>query len=105
MSIDFHFAWQTLIDGWPLFGYGIAMTLTFAIVGTVAGLIIGLLLGAIRSLEIDPLDSSSDGSGCLPLLLIEAHLPLGWFDSRLDYYFHQYRSLYGGNYSFWYSGD
>ena len=59
MSIDFHFAWQTLIDGWPLFGYGIAMTLTFAIVGTVAGLIIGLLLGAIRSLEIDPLDSSS----------------------------------------------
>ena len=51
MSIDFHFAWQTLIDGWPLFGYGIAMTLTFAIVGTVAGLIIGLLLGAIRSLE------------------------------------------------------
>ena len=56
MSIDFHYAWTQLIDSWPLFWYGIQMTITFAIVGTVAGLILGLLIGAIRCLPIDPLD-------------------------------------------------
>lgn len=58
MSIDFHFAWQTLLDGWPLFAYGIAMTLAFAFVGTACGLILGLIIGAIHSMEIDPLDST-----------------------------------------------
>ena len=58
MSIDFHFAWQTLLDGWPLFAYGIAMTLAFAFVGTACGLVLGLIIGAIHSMEIDPLDST-----------------------------------------------
>ena len=54
MSIDFKFAFKTLIESWPLFTYGIYMTLAFAIVGTTAGLILGLIIGAIHSLEIDP---------------------------------------------------
>ena len=57
MSIDFKFAFKTLIESWPLFTYGIYMTLAFAIVGTTAGLVLGLIIGAIHSLEIDPLDS------------------------------------------------
>ncbi len=56
MQIDFAYAWKTLIESWPLFAYGIRLTLEFAFVGTVAGLILGLLIGAIHSTEIDPLD-------------------------------------------------
>lgn len=56
MSVDFGFAWRTFVRSWPMFWYGIQMTLAFAIVGTVAGLIIGLLIGAIRGTSVDPLD-------------------------------------------------
>lgn len=56
MSIDFHYAWQQLISNWPLFWYGIKMTVTFAIVGTLVGLLLGLVIGAIRCIPTDPLD-------------------------------------------------
>lgn len=57
MNVDFNYAWNTLIDSWPLFSYGIRLTLAFAIVGTLAGLVLGLFIGAIHSLKIDPFDS------------------------------------------------
>ncbi|MBO6047599.1 MAG: amino acid ABC transporter permease [Erysipelotrichaceae bacterium] len=56
MRIDLNYAWRALTKSWPLFLYGIRMTLAFAIVGTVAGLLIGLVIGAIHALTIDPLD-------------------------------------------------
>ena len=40
MKIDFQYAWSQLINNWPLFWYGIKMTIAFAVVGTLAGLII-----------------------------------------------------------------
>ena len=57
MKINFSFAWKTLIESWPMFWYGIKITLLFALVGTLGGLIIGLLVGAIRGVPSDPLDS------------------------------------------------
>ena len=56
MKIDFQYAWSQLINNWPLFWYGIKMTIAFAVVGTLAGLIIGLIIGAIRFVPLDPLD-------------------------------------------------
>lgn len=56
MKIDFQYAWSQLINNWPLFWYGIKMTIAFAVVGTLAGLIIGLIIGAIRCVSLDPLD-------------------------------------------------
>lgn len=58
MSIDLGYAWRTLVDSWPMFWYGIKITLAFAVVGTVCGFLIGLVIGAIRSIPIDPLDSA-----------------------------------------------
>lgn len=57
MKLDLAFAWKTLVNSWPMFWYGIKLTLAFAVVGTVAGFLIGLLVGAIRGMPIDPLDS------------------------------------------------
>lgn len=57
MKIDLSYAWQALIRNWPLFWYGIKVTLAFAVVGTVFGFLIGLVIGAIRSVPVDPLDS------------------------------------------------
>lgn len=42
-----------------MFLYGVQNTLVYALIGTIAGFIIGLVLGAIRSLEIN----ESDGAG------------------------------------------
>lgn len=56
MRIDFAYAWKTLVNSWPLFAYGIRLTLEFAIVGTVVGLILGLFVGAIHAIDIDPFD-------------------------------------------------
>ncbi|MBB5182812.1 amino acid ABC transporter permease [Catenisphaera adipataccumulans] len=56
MSIDFNFAWQTFTTSWPMFWYGIKVTLALAFVGTLVGLVIGLIIGAIRGLSVDPLD-------------------------------------------------
>lgn len=57
MRIDFNYAWSALVSEWPMFWYGIKITLLFAFVGTIGGLIIGLLVGAIRGVPMDPLDS------------------------------------------------
>lgn len=56
MRIDFAYAWKTLVNSWPLFAYGIRLTLEFAIVGTVVGLILGLFVGAIHAIDIDPFE-------------------------------------------------
>lgn len=58
MRIDWGYAWQALLKNWPMFWYGMKVTIAFAIVGTVFGFLIGLVIGAIRSVPIDPLDSS-----------------------------------------------
>lgn len=57
MKVDLGYAWQTLIKSWPMFWYGIKITVAFAVVGTVCGFLIGLIIGAIRGMPIDPLDS------------------------------------------------
>lgn len=57
MQLDFSFAWKTLQESWPMYWYGIQITILLAIVGTVCGLLIGMVIGAIRALPIDPLDS------------------------------------------------
>ena len=56
MQIDFAYAWQTLVKSWPMFAYGIRLTMEFAIVGTLVGLLLGLVVGAIHSVDIDPFD-------------------------------------------------
>ena len=56
MKIDFQYAWSQLINNWPLFWYGIKMTIAFAVVGTLAGLIIGLIIGAFRCVPLVRLD-------------------------------------------------
>ncbi|MFV0381144.1 MAG: amino acid ABC transporter permease [Breznakia sp.] len=44
-------------DNWPLFWYGIKVTVLLAIVGTLVGLIIGLFLGTLRTIEIHENDA------------------------------------------------
>ena len=56
MQIDFAYAWQTLVKSWPMFAYGIRLTMEFAIVGTLVGLLLGLVVGAIHAVDIDPFD-------------------------------------------------
>lgn len=43
-------------NNWPLFWYGIKITLLLSIVGTLCGLLIGLFLGTLRTFEIDDKD-------------------------------------------------
>lgn len=57
MTFDLGYAWRTLTKSWPMYWYGIKMTILLAIVGTVFGLLIGLVVGAIRGIPADPLDS------------------------------------------------
>ena len=57
MSIDFSRAWSIFTSNFSLFQYGVEMTLLFAIVGTVAGFVIGLIVGGIRAIEISKYDS------------------------------------------------
>ena len=57
MSLDFAYCWRMLQANWPMFWYGIKVTVSFAIVGTLGGLVIGLIVGAIRGLPEDPLDN------------------------------------------------
>lgn len=57
MPINFSKAWEILQTNFPLFLYGIEITLLFAVVGTVIGLIIGLVVGGIRAIEINEYDS------------------------------------------------
>ena len=57
MKLDFGYAWKTLTNSWPMYWYGIKVTILLAIVGTLFGLLIGLVVGAIRGLPEDPLDT------------------------------------------------
>lgn len=58
MRIDFMKAWSIFTKNLPLFTYGIEITLLFAVVGTVAGLVVGLFVGGIRAIEINEFDST-----------------------------------------------
>lgn len=44
-------------ENWSLFWYGIKITLLLAVIGTIAGLCIGLLLGTMRTFEVDDNDA------------------------------------------------
>lgn len=50
--------WWIFEENWPLFWYGVKVTILLAIVGTLAGLLIGLILGGIRSVKIESQDPS-----------------------------------------------
>ena len=53
MSIDFAKAWEIFVENMSLFSYGIQITLLYAVVGTVCGFLIGLVVGGIRAIEIN----------------------------------------------------
>ena len=50
---DFDKSFTIFLDNFDLFWYGTKITIILALVGTIAGLIIGLLFGAIRATTID----------------------------------------------------
>lgn len=56
--VDFSKALEIFESNISLFLYGVGNTLLFALVGTVAGLLIGLLVGGIRALEVNDYDST-----------------------------------------------
>lgn len=58
MRIDFVKAWEIFQRNFSLFSYGVQITLLFAIVGTVCGFLIGLLVGGVRAIEINDYDST-----------------------------------------------
>lgn len=58
MTVDFSKAFQIFQNNLPLFLYGVKITLLFALVGTVVGFLIGLIVGGIRSVEIHSYDST-----------------------------------------------
>ena len=49
--------WWIFEENWPLFWYGVKVTILLAIVGTLAGFVIGLILGGIRSIKVEKQDS------------------------------------------------
>ena len=53
---DFDKSFTIFLDNFDLFWYGTKITIILALVGTIAGLIIGLLFGAIRATTIDITD-------------------------------------------------
>lgn len=57
MSIEFLKIVEIFNKNLPLFIYGIQTTLTFAIVGTILGFLIGLMVGGVRAVEIGENDS------------------------------------------------
>lgn len=58
MSVDFTKAWSIFQNNLPLFLYGVRMTLLYALVGTICGFLIGLIIGGIRALEETEYDTS-----------------------------------------------
>ncbi len=57
MRVDFTKLWNILVNNWPLFVHGIRNTILFALVGTVCGLLLGLVIGGIRAVEINANDA------------------------------------------------
>lgn len=57
MRVDFSILWNILRRNWPIFWHGIALTILFAVVGTLGGFIIGVITGAIRTIHIEEDDS------------------------------------------------
>ena len=53
MTFDLLKCWQIFQENIVMFMSGVQVTLIYAIIGTVAGFIIGLILGGIRALEIN----------------------------------------------------
>lgn len=49
-------AWNIFIENWPLFWYGVKITLLLAICGTLFGLLIGLIAGGLRGVHVEPTD-------------------------------------------------
>ncbi|MGX8680416.1 MAG: ABC transporter permease subunit, partial [bacterium] len=74
MRIDLNYAWNALVKSWPLFWYGIRMTLSFAFVGTIVGLLLGLVAGGIRAMPSDPLDN-----GFVKFMKKVGHLITGFY--------------------------
>lgn len=58
MSLDLIKCWEIFTQNADMFFYGIRITLLYAIIGTLAGFLIGLILGGIRGLEINESDST-----------------------------------------------
>ena len=56
MNLDLMKSWEIFTSNIDMFLYGVQTTLIYALVGTIAGFIIGLVLGAIRSLEVNESD-------------------------------------------------
>ena len=59
MTFDLLKCWQIFQENIVMFMSGVQVTLIYAIIGTVAGFIIGLILGGIRALEINDSDSAA----------------------------------------------
>lgn len=58
MRVDLEKLISILLNNWTLFWHGIKNTCLFALVGTVFGLLLGLVAGGIRAVEISPHDSA-----------------------------------------------
>ncbi|MEG0329143.1 MAG: amino acid ABC transporter permease [Longicatena sp.] len=48
--------WWILQDSWPLFLYGIKITIILAIIGTLVGFLLGLVFGGIRAIKVEERD-------------------------------------------------
>ncbi len=59
MNIDLVRSFEIFIENFDSFMYGVMMTVLFAIVGTVFGLFIGLLVSGIRAIKIEKTDSEA----------------------------------------------
>lgn len=56
-AVTFDKVIDIFVKNWPLFWYGLRITLLFAVVGTLCGFLIGLLLGGIRAIQHEEHDS------------------------------------------------
>lgn len=57
MAIDFGKLGDILVANWPMFLHGVLITILFAIVGTLFGFAIGLLIGSLKTVEVNDYDS------------------------------------------------
>ena len=56
MAIDFGKLADIFVTNWPMFLHGIYITVLFAIVGTVCGFIIGLIIGSLKTIKVNDYD-------------------------------------------------